>query len=275
MTASTQVPRDGARNGSGAAIAGAFAGALLLLAATVSGLGAAAAAEDPTPARAADRPVVVELFTSQGCASCPPADRFLGELARRRNIVALAFHVDYWDYIGWRDRFAIPEGTERQRAYARVFGNRFVYTPQMVVDGVKDASGVDRAAVSALIAEREKTAPRLSVTVTPLGGDEYAIEIPADEFEGTATVWLAIFDRKYTTRVSDGENSGRTLTDYNVVRELRRIGTWTGEATTIRIPLKPREQGGCAILVQADVRHLIGQGPILGAVWVPLDGGEG
>ena len=242
---------------------------LPLVAALLLATPAGAATERATAAR----PVVVELFTSQGCSSCPPADRYLGELAKRDGIVALAFHVDYWDYIGWRDRFAIPEGTERQRAYAQVFRNRFVYTPQIVVDGIKDASGVDRAAVEALIAEREHAGPKLAVTVEPRGGDDYDIRIPAGDFDGSATVWLAIFDRRYTTEVSRGENSGRTLDNYNVVRELRRIGTWTGEAQTIRIPLRPRAQGGCAILVQADKRHLVGQGPILGAVWVPLDDG--
>src|SRR5690606_23996855 len=109
-------------------------------------------------AQAADRPVVVELFTSQGCSSCPPADRFLGELAARPGVIALGLHVDYWDYIGWKDPYARRAHTERQRDYSRTLNQRYVYTPQMVINGAFQAIGSDRAAVDGLIEEARRSA---------------------------------------------------------------------------------------------------------------------
>ena len=210
-------------------------------------------------------PVVVELFTSQGCSSCPPADAYLGELARQPGIIALAFHVDYWDYIGWRDPLASPEATERQRRYTQALGARYLYTPEMVIDGRQDATGSDRAAVSRLIRSQRDAGAKVPLTVREKAEDKYTIGIPAADYRGTATVWMALFDREHTTAVERGENSGRSLRDYNAVRELRRLGSWSGKAIQIPVEMALKPANGCAILLQADHQPGDGQGPILGA----------
>lgn len=221
------------------------------------------AAEDSS-----DRPVVVELFTSQGCSSCPPADALLGELARESDVLALSFHVDYWDYIGWKDPFASPQHTERQRDYVAKLGRRYVYTPQMVIDGRHDAVGSNHRAVTQAIEESSKTAPTVAVDLTGENGGEVRLsagKAPA----GGATVWLVTFDDSHSTQVARGENGGRQLTNYNVVRELRPLGTWTGEAETYPLDFATaREKGrnGCAILVQQGRG-----GPIIGAAMFDLD----
>ncbi len=213
-------------------------------------------------------PVVVELFTSQGCSSCPPADAYLGELARQPGIIALAFHVDYWDYIGWKDPLATPQGTERQRRYTQSLGARYLYTPEMVIDGRQDATGSDRAAVSRLIRSGRAAGPKVPLTVREQPEDKYTIDIPAADFHGTATVWMALFDREHTTAVERGENSGRSLRDYNAVRQLRRLGSWSGKAVQIPVEMALKPANGCAILLQADHQPGDGQGPILGATLV-------
>ena len=210
-------------------------------------------------------PVVVELFTSQGCSSCPPADAYLGELAQQRGIIALAYHVDYWDYIGWRDPLASPAATERQRRYTQALGARYLYTPEMVIDGRQDATGSDRAAVSRLIRNGRDAGPKVPLTVREGPEDKYTIDIPAADYRGTATVWMALFDREHTTAVERGENSGRSLRDYNAVRELRRLGSWSGKAVQIPVEMPLKPANGCAILLQADHQPGDGQGPILGA----------
>ena len=212
-------------------------------------------------AEAQDRPVVVELFTSQGCNSCPPADAFLDELGDREGIIALSLHVDYWDYIGWRDPFADPAYTERQRDYEKRLDNRFIYTPQMVVDGRIDVVGSRREKVERAIA-RASEQQKLSIEVSPS-----SVTIPAGPAPRSgATVWLALLDRKHETPVGTGENRGRKLVNRNVVRSLTQIGIWNGEALTLPLDAEGALAQGryaCAILVQAD-----GTGPILGAALV-------
>lgn len=227
----------------------------------------------PTLATAADTvsPVVVELFTSQGCSSCPPADAYLGELARQPGIIALAFHVDYWDYIGWKDPLAIPQATERQRRYTQALGARYLYTPEMVIDGRQDATGSDRAAVSRLIRSERTAVPKVPLSVREQPGGRYTIDIPAADIRGTATVWMAVFDREHKTAVERGENSGRSLHDYNAVRELRNLGVWSGKPLQIPIDMALTPANGCAILLQADHQPGDGQGPILGAALVGED----
>lgn len=204
------------------------------------------------PAAAAERPVLVELFTSQGCASCPPADAFLAELAARPGMVALSFHVDYWNYIGWRDPFATPWATQRQRGYGRALGQRYVYTPEMVVDGAAHAVGSARAEVERLIAEaRSRPGPAVS---GERAGEEVRIRIGAGE--GSGTVWLVRFDSEHTTRVERGENRGRTLRNVNVVREMTALAVWRGSALELRAAAK----GPCAVIVQEE-----GPGRVAGA----------
>ncbi len=233
---------------------------LLLAAGVAAGVGAAAG-------RAQDKaPVVVELFTSEGCSSCPPADALLGELAQRPDVVPLAFHVDYWDYIGWKDPYASPANTQRQHDYAAALGLHMVYTPQMVVDGRTDVVGSERGDVEAAIG-KAAAGPKLAVSIEKDGAG-YRVLIPAGAAPaGGATVWLALFDREQATRVARGENGGRTLKEYNIVHEWRRLATWDGSALSLPLamPAKP-DQDGCAIIVQSDP-----VGPVLGAALMKLD----
>lgn len=210
------------------------------------------------PVSAEERPFVVELFTSQGCSSCPPADAFLGELAQRPNVIALAFHVDYWDRLGWRDPFSDPEATERQKRYAQALGLRTIYTPQMVIDGAIDAVGSDRARVSAALRTPKSGLPlRLE-----LQGQDLTIAIgPGPDAEPAAVMAFA-YRRQARTAVARGENSGRTLLDYNVVRARFDLGPWTGPAQSYRLAVDalPADATDIAVLVQR-----ARQGAVLGA----------
>ena len=223
------------------------------------------------PAAAADAPpqTVVELFTSQGCSSCPPADKFLGELAQRPDLLALSIHVDYWDYIGWKDPFASPENTRRQRNYAEALKLRYVYTPQMVIQGMGHATGSDRSSVLRRIAEAEAL-PRLPVTVHHAGGRIEVTVAGADKgIDGgdEAAVWLAVFDRQHETAIRRGENGGRTLKYHNVVRNMMQVGTWTGKPLKLTATLADLggHPDGCAVIVQS-----VKTGRILGAAKVAL-----
>jgi hypothetical protein len=231
---------------------------------------AAVSAVAQEPGRAT--PVVVELFTSQGCSSCPPADALLGELTKRPNIVALAFHVDYWDYIGWKDPFASPQFTQRQRDYSHALGLHMVYTPQMVIDGRIDAVGSDRTAVEQAIAASTKQA-KLAVAIRGDRASGYRVSVPParTDLAGPATVWLVLYDREHVTPVKRGENAGATLRNYNVVRAWRRLGEWTGTALELPVDIESAAMvaGGYAVIIQADP-----VGPVLGAVVLTGDSGS-
>ncbi len=220
------------------------------------------------PARAEAPKIVVELFTSQGCSSCPPADAFLGELARHGDLLPLSFHVQYWNYLGWQDRFATPEATDRQRNYRRTLGKSYVYTPQMVVHGSAQAVGSGRDRVLRLI-EAARSHPRLDISVDHQGGDRATVRIAgAARLARPATVWLVFYDNRHSTEVSRGENQGATLVNTNVVRVLKRIGSYSGKALELDLSLAQLGAKGhdsCAVILQQD-----GFGPILGAVTFPL-----
>lgn len=226
-------------------------------------VGAVAAVMSAGVAQAGERaaPVVVELFTSEGCNSCPPADTYLGELAKRPDILALSWHVDYWDYIGWKDPFAQHAFTMRQRAYSRTLDQRYVYTPQMVINGRLQGIGSERAAIEKLIGEAKTDhkagAPRVTVV-----GDSVHIEGgPA----GPSNVWLAIFDPQHWTQVAQGENAGHRLGEYNIVREWTQLGRYEGKPTTLKLNVDMAEyaKSGCAVVVQQQTPN--GPGPILAA----------
>jgi hypothetical protein len=235
---------------------------LLPLAALGLAVATAAVGDRLVPAAVSDGPVVIELFTSEGCNSCPPADTLLGRLSGRHDILPLAFHVDYWDYIGWKDPFDFPAATERQYAYSHALGLNMVYTPQMVVDGAHDAVGSNEGAVAKAIAVAAAQ-PKLKLSVWRDASGAYKVTIPADPRQkGTATVWVALFDHAHNTPVARGENAGQTLTEFNIVREWRKIGEWSGAEAQIALNLTPEsdEYDACAVLVQ-----LRGTGPIRGA----------
>jgi hypothetical protein len=230
-----------------------------------SGVVAAASMIDGSRSRAfagdAAGPWVVELFTSQGCSSCPPADAYLGWLAKRPDIVALSFHVDYWDYIGWKDPFASRATTDRQRAYARVLKQRYVYTPEMVVDGIGDDSG-QASAIDALLARAMHRSPsRATPDLSRDAGGSLTIRLPAHGLEGgSADVLLVVYDRRQSTKVARGENGGRKLDNFNVVRHFETIKRWDGSPALWTVPLAPLQPGqGVAVLVQrADQGAMIG-----------------
>ncbi len=203
-----------------------------------------------TSAVAASRPVVVELFTSEGCSSCPPADALLTQLAKRGDVLPLAFHVTYWNSLGWRDPYSFEAATERQASYAARLGGGS-YTPEMVVDGRHGMVGSDRDEVEARIASAhggEDVDTRLARS-----GESYSISIGAGRGEGR--ILLVGFDHQHETHVGRGENSGRTLTESNVVRSYRVVGRYDGASMQISAPIGAGQSA--AVIVQgADGRVL-------------------
>jgi hypothetical protein len=217
----------------------------------------AAAAIGGCSASAATRPVVVELFQSQGCSSCPPANANLATIADKQGVIALNFSVTYWDGQGWKDTFAQPRFTARQWDYAHAFGRGNVFTPQIVVDGRHDGVGADRGDFARLVGGGAADAGGPAISLT---GDTATLGAGARPAAG-ADVWLVRYDpRVLQVPIKGGENGGRTLPHKDIVRELVRIGGWNGTAEVLRLP--PASQPGliAAILVQAP--H---GGPILGA----------
>ena len=193
-------------------------------------------------------PIVVELFTSQGCSSCPPADRLLGQLAADDRIAPLSFHVDYWDELGWPDPYAKPAWTQRQRVYARALGDDRVYTPELVVGGTVGMVGSNRSQVTAAIANAAPPAPLAATSAWKNGRLELTTTAP----EG-ADVWVAIYERQVSTRVPRGENAGETLASTHVVRTLERVAA-AGKRGTLSLAIDPRwkDVGAIAFAQRAD-----------------------
>lgn len=221
-----------------------------------------------SPALAAEkRPVVVELFTSQGCSSCPPAEAFLNDLTKRDDVIALEFHVDYWDYIGWKDVFAKPEFTARQKSYVRAMNSRYAYTPQMVIDGREHVVGSHRAKVESKIRKAQSRAGNAPAIKMRREGMTLVISVGAAQVPGDFEVKMVTFDKPHVTKVKRGENRGMTLTNANVVRELVKIGDWNGKAAEYSFSLDGIDgNGGCAILIQTK-----NHGPVLAAASMPFD----
>lgn len=212
------------------------------------------------PAWAGDRAaVVVELFTSQGCSSCPLADKFLGELAKRPDIVPLAFHVDYWDHLGWKDPYARPENAKRQRSYVAALGARYVYTPQMVIDGRFQDVGSNRKRIEELIAKA--VAARAAAPAIALNARDVTIA-SGEPWTASTVVWALYFAKSKDNAVPRGENSGRHMATTNVVRAVVRLGPYDGKpfAATLDPAAQPEDCDGVAIVVQAT-----GYGPVMSA----------
>lgn len=199
---------------------------------------------------------VVELFTSQGCSSCPPADALLGELAKRGDILPLAFHIDYWDRLGWKDPFSLAEATTRQRAYARTLGKSNVYTPQMLINGARDVVGSNRIAVTNAIAS---AVPAIVPVALTAGKGDLAIRIGSGMGEGK--LWLVTFDPRHETQVRAGENAGRKLVNVNIVRSLETLGDWSGQELTLSYALPPSGRGA-ALLLQGPSGRILGAAAI-------------
>lgn len=232
-------------------------GIALGIVALAAGLSLPAAAQEAAPV------VVVELYTSQGCNSCPPADALLGELARQPGVIALGFHVDYWNYLGWHDPYSNKKFTYRQKEYAMALRQTGVYTPQMVVQGRRGEVGSDRRAVLQAIAEARKAKPSVGVVLEKVEGNRLRAIVTAVNGAKGASVYLALFDRRHTTAIPRGENEGKTLTNHHVVRDWKKLGQLDSEKAEFAITAageKGEKRSGAAVLVQ----HGKG-GPILGA----------
>jgi hypothetical protein len=210
---------------------------------------------------------VLELFTSQGCSSCPPADALLGQLDGRPGLLVLSYSVDYWDYLGWHDTLGSAANSDRQRDYARERGDGQVYTPQMVVDGIIHVNGADETAIEQAMHAAEARLTGVQVPVAMHAeGDTLVIEIgpaPAQSQKRAATVWLAIAKDVEKVVITRGENRGREISYHHPVRELTPIGMWKGEAMTLRLPLKEfKTMGGDCVMALLQVESA---GAILGA----------
>jgi hypothetical protein len=193
---------------------------------------------------------VAELFTSQGCSSCPPADQWLTSIARKPAVVAVSFHVDYWDYIGWRDTLASPAFTARQKAYAAAQNERNVYTPEVIVNGLTDAAGGDRAEIEQAIKATKGLDGALTVRIRLSGaGGHFSVEI-AEGSGGPAGVFALRVARASTVQILRGENAGQSVTYTNVVRAIDKLGDWIGQTATFDVPGVARDGEGFIVLVQ-------------------------
>ena len=199
---------------------------------------------------AQDHPVVIELFTSQGCSSCPPADELLAEMAGNAEVLALAFHVDYWDYLGWKDDLADPAYTLRQKDYAHAIGERMIYTPQAIVNGRARLVGSDAQAVMSAVMHEMNVDPQVEVSANRSGGSLQVTGKARENLTGPIDVVLVRFVPKVTVDILHGENAGETITYVNTVTDLISIGTWDGQAPlSVRVPIDGA--ASAAVLLQA------------------------
>ena len=224
---------------------------------------------------------VVELFTSQGCTSCPPADKRLGQYAQQQDILALSYNVDVWDYLGWKATLATPDNSARQRNYTRAYG-AMVSTPQAVIDGrivvTPSAAHPDiKELIDPALAKSPGGLPvHLSLSAT---GDSITANVdavdPATASEMPhATLWLVMYDDSVAVPIRSGENTGKTITYSNVVRKLRPIAMWKGDLRSFDLPkseIRHADVNRCAVLLQAETKDGL-PGPILGAAAIDMTG---
>ena len=206
-------------------------------------------------ARAGEARALLELFTSQGCSSCPPADRLVGQFANDPSIVALSVPIDYWDYLGWRDTLANPAHSARQRAYARARGDGQIYTPQIVVNGAADALGSDQAAVERAITQTDRKTGVMSLPVAvAVNNSALSVSVSAaDNLPAGAEVWLCPIAKAVPVAVGRGENRGRTITYHNVVRNWLKLGTLSAAQLSWNVPIAQIKAEGIdasAVMVQ-------------------------
>jgi hypothetical protein len=226
------------------------------------------------PAHAEPR-AVVELFTSQGCSSCPPADQVIGELAKDPSVIALSMPIDYWDYLGWKDTLADARFSARQQAYSRVRGDRGVYTPQVVVNGSAHLVGSDRAGIEGAIGDTRKAdGVVMSVPVSmALAGKQITVSVASSKGPAAmhGEVWICSISKEVSISIGRGENRGREVTYHNVVRNLLKVGDWNGSAGSWTVPLENISRDGvdaAAVYVQDGNRDK--PGPMLGAAYTSL-----
>jgi hypothetical protein len=199
---------------------------------------------------------VVELYTSEGCSSCPPAEAEIGRLAKQDGIIALAFHVDYWDSLGWRDRFGLPEAVARQSQYAHTLHLASVYTPQLVIDGQRDLVGGGDG-----IGASGGNKPGVPLTISVQNGN-VVVALGAQQRSGPCDVLLLGYLPEAVSKVTRGENAGHELHEFNIVRSVRKLGSWQGEGETFSVPLTALSPDASGVVVLVQQRD---QGPIVGA----------
>ena len=225
-----------------------------------------------TPA-AADPRAVVELFTSQGCSSCPPADKVLGDLANDSSLIALSLPVDYWDYLGWKDTLADSRFTARQKAYSHMRGDRDVYTPQAVINGAVHVLGSDRAGIESAVIQTSMVNGAMSVPVTMTrSGSQLNVSVAAsDASHNHGEVWICAVTKAVNIAIARGENRGRAITYHNVVRNMLKVGDWNGAAGSWTVPLEniARDDVDAAVVYVQDGNR-DKPGAMLGAAFTSL-----
>src|SRR5579862_7400290 len=240
-----------------------------------SALGVCAIVAIIRPAAAAEPRAVVELFTSQGCSSCPPADKVIGDLAKDPGVIALSMPIDYWDYLGWKDTLADSRFSARQKAYSLMRGDRDVYTPQAVVNGEAHVIGSDRIGIERAIGATMKNDGVMSVPVSmKLSGGHITVSV-ADSSKAPVAqhgeVWICSISKAVPISIGRGENRGREITYHNVVRNLLKVGDWNGSSGSWTVPLENITRDGvdaAAVYVQDGNRDK--PGLMLGAAFTSL-----
>jgi hypothetical protein len=235
-------------------------------------LGLCVAAVLAKPACAEPR-AVVELFTSQGCSSCPPADKILGDLAKDPSLIALSLPIDYWDYLGWKDTLADSRFSARQKAYSQVRGDRDVYTPQVVVNGSLHVLGSDKAAIENAVHVTRSSSGVMNVPVTvSKSGSELKVSVAEHGNGEHGEVWICAVSRAVPITINRGENRGKQITYHNVVRNMLKVGDWTGKAGAWSVPLENISREGVdAAVVYVQNGNRDHPGAMLGAAFTPLD----
>jgi hypothetical protein len=214
-------------------------------------------------APAAEFRAVIELFTSQGCSSCPAADKLMGKLSGDPTLLTMSLPVDYWDYLGWKDTLALHTHSERQRAYAEARGDRAVYTPQVVVNGVVHVLGSDKTAIENAVMKTDSAVAPLTLPVkVSVAGDKVVVNVPeAEDARRQGEVWLCPISGKVLVTIGRGENRGRTLTYTNVVRRWVKLGEWHGKAETFTVPVAHLAAEGFSLKDIDQVAVLVQSGP--------------
>jgi hypothetical protein len=222
----------------------------------------------------ADPRAVIELFTSQGCSSCPAADKIVGELANDPSVIALSMPIDYWDYLGWKDTLADARFTARQKAYSHMRGDRDVYTPQVVVNGSTHVIGSDREGIESAMGDTKTHDGVMSVPVSmTVNGKQINVSVAASD-KGSVThgeVWICSVSKAVPIAIGRGENRGRQVTYHNVVRNLLKVGDWNGTAGSWTVPLENISRDGVdAAVVYVQNGNRDKPGPMLGAAYTSL-----
>jgi hypothetical protein len=238
-------------------------------------LGVCATVAIMNPCYAGDPQAVVELFTSQGCSSCPPADKIIGELAADPSIIALSMPIDYWDYLGWKDTLADARFTARQRAYSHVRGDRDVYTPQAVINGSTHVVGSDRDSIASAISQTRQVDGVMSVPVSmTVSGKQINVSVAprGNTAARQGEVWICAVSKAVPISIGRGENRGREITYHNVVRNLLKVGDWHGTPESWNVPLENVSRDGVdAVAVYLQDGNGERPGPMLGAAYLSLN----